>query len=490
MEDKLLELKVRMKNNSKKEPIKTENFWSYNIKKRNNEIIIFPVYQNLKKWLHEQGYWRYVYSEDRWKIINIKDNIITVVFKKDVKKAVLDFILEYDYADLPIDGNMVYEEFAQRESKIFSDGIFEIIDEVDINWNKDTEDKAYYYFNNKVVVVTKDSYDLINYNKLPGMVWDSQVIKRDISIIEDYEKNDFCKFIQKVCGNKIDKINSFSTAFGYMLHGYKDCTYMPAVILTDEIISDDPNGGSGKGIIVKALSHFKNVADIDGMNFDFKSQFKFQRVNLDTQIIAFQDVPNKFNFQKLFSVITEGIEVEKKNKEQFKIPFEDSPKILVTTNYMIAGSGSSHERRKIELELANYYHSGFTPKDDFGKKLFERWNDADWNRFYNYMFDCVRGYLRYGFVKGSDGNLPYKKILTSTSNEFVEWAEENIEYDMEYNKKYLFDDFQTKYSDYLQLKQKTFSMWLDRWATYKDVKVKNRKSDKDRFIYFGKLKEK
>jgi hypothetical protein len=31
------------------------------------------------------------------------------------------------------------------------------------------------------------------------------------------------------------------------MHGYKNLSYCPAVILNDEVISDNPEGGTGKG---------------------------------------------------------------------------------------------------------------------------------------------------------------------------------------------------------------------------------------------------
>jgi len=42
----------------------------------------------------------------------------------------------------------------------------------------------------------------------------------------------------------------------------------------------------------------------------------------------------------LFSVVTEGLTLEKKNKDAIKIPFSKSPKIAITTNYAIKGSGT------------------------------------------------------------------------------------------------------------------------------------------------------
>ena len=65
----------------------------------------------------------------------------------------------------------------------------------------------------------------------------------------------------------------------------------------------------------------KNVLRIDGKNFRFDKSFPFQSVNPDTQIMFFDDVNKKFGFEKLFSIITEGITIEKKNKKIPKINF-------------------------------------------------------------------------------------------------------------------------------------------------------------------------
>jgi hypothetical protein len=61
----------------------------------------------------------------------------------------------------------------------------------------------------------------------------------------------------------------------------------------------------------------------------------------------------------LFSAITEGITIEKKNKDAIRIPFSFSPKIVITTNYAIKGRGNSFLRRKVELELTSFYNKDF-----------------------------------------------------------------------------------------------------------------------------------
>jgi len=60
-------------------------------------------------------------------------------------------------------------------------------------------------------------------------------------------------------------------------------------------------------------------------------------------------VDKRFNFEKLYSIITDAITIEKKNRDEFSIPFENAPKILITTNYTIQVDGTSGEDRKNEI---------------------------------------------------------------------------------------------------------------------------------------------
>ena len=59
------------------------------------------------------------------------------------------------------------------------------------------------------------------------------------------------------------------------------------------------------------------------------------------------------------AVVTEGLTLEKKNKDAIKIPFSKSPKVAITTNYAIKGKGSSFERRKWELRVSPALHKRF-----------------------------------------------------------------------------------------------------------------------------------
>src|SRR5699024_3988871 len=120
-----------------------------------------------------------------------------------------------------------------------------------------------------------------------------------------------------------------------------------------------------------------------------------------------------------------GLTLERKNKDAIKLPVEQSPKMVISTNYVIRGEGNSHNRRRHEIEVAQHYGglSGRTPYDDFGKQLFDDWNEDDYRKFDNYMVYCLQLYLKKGLIPQYDAkNIKVRKFIAETNKEFYEWA--------------------------------------------------------------------
>ncbi len=210
-----------------------------------------------------------------------------------------------------------------------------------------------------------------------------------------------------------------------MLHNYKDSTNAKAIIFLDEKLSDGAYGRSGKGLVAQAIGRLRKTVRLDGRNFNFSKSFSFQSINLDTAIIEFNDVTKKFNFDKLFSIITDDITVEKKNQNEMIIPFHQSPKIIISTNYTIPGSDDSTLDRQFVIEFSDHYNKSHRPIDEFGHRFFDEWSSEEWNNFYNYMIGCMQLYLNRGLIECAHINLEKKKMIDSTCEEFVEYFEFN-----------------------------------------------------------------
>ena len=264
------------------------------------------------------------------------------------------------------------------------------------------------------------------------------------------------------------RLTALKSALGYLLHRYKDPSIARVPIFNDEAISIDPAGGTGKTLLIQACGHLRNLVIIDGKSFNSQKGFVWQRVNPDTNIVCIDDIPKNFKFANLFSIITTGWPIEKKNKGEIFLSPNDSPKLTIPTNNVIRGKGNSHKRRKFELEIHPHYSDEFQPIDEFKKSFWgEEWSSKDWNRFDNFMLSCIQLYLDQSFVAPEYVNLKYRKVCADTSPEFVEWCDHKLFSNSTYVRNELLKDFQTDNPGSYTGTANSFYEWLRMYATYK-----------------------
>jgi hypothetical protein len=451
----------------------TDIFWFIT---KNNKIGIDNF--KYKTWLEQNGYYKY-YPEgsESFILIRIENNIIDTVNEVKIKDFVLSFLLKQKEYD-------VYQ-YMTNLPKYFKEDFLNTIDIIDIRFKEDTKDNAYLYFKSNVVEVSLTGIKIIDYIDLDGFVWKKQIIDREYNecFFEDCVYN---KFISLVADCEQVRYDTIISVIGYLLHSHKTSANNKAIIINDETISDNPNGGSGKGLFCNALKFVKKVDTIDGKQFDFNKNFAYQTLNADTQVLVFDDVEKSFNFESLFSIITEGITIEKKNKDAIKIPVSRSPKIVITTNYTIGGVGGSFDRRKFEIEFSSYFNANHTPEQEFGGLLFDGWDDKEWNMFYSFMISCLRYYMENGLVKYEHKNLELRKLYKETATEFIEFMDDAMLIPGErINKTDLFNKFINEYKDFNKwLKQKRFKIWIDTYANYKNYNTEHGTSLDGRWVMF------
>ena len=218
-------------------------------------------------------------------------------------------------------------------------------------------------------------------------------------------------------------------------------------------------------------------------------------MDLDTRILAIEDTRKNVDFEGFYAIITEGITVEKKNKDELFIPYKDSPKVMFTTNYTLPSSGNHAKRRQKVLEFAPYFGLDKTPEDEFGHKLFDDWDKDEWNRFYNMMFECVRDYLENGVMEMEKSDkLIRKQIKVQFGEEFLEYlvgvleeGDENwISQEQLYNDFLAMAGFEKK--DY---SVKRFSKAVEESCTLMEISCtqKREKASQNRKVYkFSKIK--
>lgn len=443
-----------------------QKFWT-----KSDKGVVKIIHISFKQFLEENGFYKFnPEGSKNYVFVKVTNNLIDHTSEKEIK----DFILNYL---LYVDDKSIYNYFAEC-TRYFREEFLTLLSSINVYFIADTKDNAYLYYTNCAVKITKNEIIPIDYLDLGGYVWKDHVIDRVFDVCEVTNCN-YKTFIHNISGSNDTRIKSMESTMGYLLHGWKNLSYCPATILNDEVISDNPEGGTGKGLFMNGLSHMKKLVVIDGKSFNFEKSFAYQLVSADTQILCFDDVKKHFDFERLFSVVTEGLTLEKKNKDAIKIPFSKSPKVAITTNYAIKGKGSSFERRKWELELSQYYTKEFTPLVEFGKLMFGEWNDNDWCQFDNYMITCLQLYLDKGLLKSDFVNLKTRKFSAETSHEFIEWCgiidgmhNPKLTKDSRIYSNDLYMDFVNEYPDYgpkakMTVSRIRFGKWLASYSVYK-----------------------
>jgi len=445
---------------------KEQKFWT-----KSDKGVIKVVHILFKQFLEDNGFYKYCPEGSKnYVFVKVTNNLIDHTDEKQIKDFVLNQLIELDDAS-------IYNYFADN-TRFFKEEFLSLLSTIDIYFIEDTKSTSYIYFKNCAVKITKDSVNILDYIDLGGYVWKDHVIDRKFNVC-DTNSSDYKKFISNICKNEHDRVESMESTIGFLMHGHKNLSYCPAVILNDEVISDNPEGGTGKGIFMNALSQMKKVVTIDGKSFTFERSFAYQLVSADTQILVFDDVKKYFDFERLFSVVTEGLTLEKKNKDAIKIPFSKSPKIAITTNYAIKGAGNSFARRKWELELHQHYNKNFTPLDEFQKLMFGDWDDNEWCLFDNYMISCLQTYLNKGLVKSKFVNLKIRQLSAETCHDFIEWcgvingsiSNESLAVDTKIHLQDCYYDFISEYPDYgpkakLTISRIKFNKWMKSYANY------------------------
>lgn len=443
--------------------------------------------------ISEIGFQTLLQSEGFCKIMVEKEYILARVKNYVVEETsiplIKDFVKEY-IMQIPAEelDEVTHEELLTTLIKssptFFTPQFLEFLITYKIDFIRDTADKSVIFYRNGPLVVTKEGVKLYNYSTFGKYIWKSQLLDRDF-VFSDRPSH-FEQFLRRVVREKEDRFNALISAIGYLLHRHKNPSNARAIVFMDEQNSEGAYGRCGKGLVIQAISRMRKTILLDGRNFSPSKNFAFQRIDLDTDLLALEDLDKRFPFDKLFSVITEGITVERKNKNEFFITFSESPKIVLSTNFSIPGLDDSTLARQFVIEFSNYYNMHHRPIDDFTKIFFHEWDESEWLAFDNFMVACLKAYLQKGLVHYKFVNLDQKRLTDATSPEFIEFIEYELgnSIDLKFNKKELFNSFTAQYPDFNKIKQHTLTRWLKSYAQLKGFDFTEKKSSDDRIFQF------
>ena len=413
-----------------------------------------------KLFLENRGFYKVQLNDKEYTFVKVYNNIINETNETNIKDFVLNYVVEMDIK--------VYNFFAKSTTK-FTENYLNQLATKELSMVRDTPTESYLFFKNKVVKVTKDNIDFIDYINVGGFVWERNIIPYDFDVNKD--KSDYEQFIINVTNQDQDRKKTLECAIGYLLNNYKKQDEGIAVILYDETLNDNPSGRTGKTLISDAIKQLRKVTTLNGKEFDNKGNFPYDTVSLDDNVICFDDMERTFKFESLFSIITGNLTLKKKFQQPIVIPFEQSPKLLFTSNYILSGVGDSHEDRKLEIELFRHYSKNFKPIHEFGKLFFShQWNEKDWNCFFSYMISNIQKYFKFGIMKSELTTGKTKKLIANTCEDFYDFCQNEFFWktDTYYRTKDIFQEYKQKDKE---LPMRMNESWFGRWlAMYYDFK--------------------
>lgn len=458
--------------------------WKFNTNLKKYEISSL-YYQGMREFINSLDYYKRQLSDKDHIYIKEVDNIIQEITKDDLNDEVRSYV---DNIKQPINFNYAGDKYSipcetfkniylKQHHNITNDKWLTNIQKHDKPILKDTETSSFFVFRNGFVEVTKDSIELKNFDELKNVcIWKDQIINHNFTYIEDRKgsEGEYEKFINNVCNRDPERFKALCSAIGYLLHNHFNPTKGQAVIFYDEALTDsnNPQGGTGKGLIVISIRLLRKTAKIDGKNYKSDDKFKFSNVSPSTQLVWIDETNKYFDFKDLFSCMTDGWQIERKFQNKFDIAPEDSPKVVICSNTILDNKGSSNKRRQFIIELSDYYSSKIITgteepiKVEHGILFSDKWNVDEWNKFYSFMLECSQFYLSNGLCNYKRKNVELNLLKQQTCDEFMEYISntpppKNTDFVM----KDLFDEFKIAYlGEDSQHKQRTFTNWIKKYC--------------------------
>ena len=351
----------------------------------------------------------------------------------------------------------------------------------DLDFRKGTATAQYFHFRNCWVEVTADKIVTHRYtDPADHYVWEDSIIQHDyrlmpdmfsvttdedgqytVTLTEGIAQSKLLKFVNnsaRIYWRKTDeggleltpeeqaeeslcKVSRLAN-MGYLLTSHKPESEAWATICLDSTMAesvDECNGRSGKSFYVNATAKMAKTFSIDAGTTSFNDQrFLFDGVTSDTSLVFIDECPRKFNYNFIYGMVTGDFRVEEKNRHSYVIPFAQSPKFVLATNFTLSRHDPSTEGRIWPQPFSDYYHVK-TPqndyresrsiRDDFGQNLLgSDYSDEDWQLDLAFMTQCVRFYLS---LKPGERRImpPLSRIerreqMATVGKDFHQWADD------------------------------------------------------------------
>jgi len=401
-----------------------------------------------------------------------------IIVQKVTAKAIVSFLKQWmEQHGLP----KALQDKVLRSHDLPTNNRSTLRERDDLDFSKGTATAQYFHFRNCWVEVTGEKITTHRYtDPADHYVWDDNIIQHDYRLFDDmfsigtdedgryivscpqnaraskllsflvntsrlyWRKKD--EFGEELTEEEIAEENLLFASrianLGYLLTSYKSESEAWATICQDSAMAesaDECNGRSGKSFYFRVVGKMAKTFTIDAATTSFKDpRFIFDGVSSDTDLVLIDECPRKFNYNFVYGLITGDFRIEEKNRHSYVIPFSQSPKIGLGTNFTISRHDPSTEGRIWPQPFSDYYHVK-TPtndylesrsiRDDFGQNLMGTdYSEEDWQLDFALMTQCVRFYL--SLEPGNRRIMPpmnhieRREQLVAVGKDFKQWADD------------------------------------------------------------------
>ncbi|MDE5773994.1 MAG: DUF3854 domain-containing protein [Muribaculaceae bacterium] len=437
----------------------TLKFWNVEYNDRNKKDITFDSIA-MMKFLSANNY-RRVHTED----MAVGEYVPAVLDGQILHKTAFTLIKNFlfDYLCKTCKDESVLNKFLSNMGRYVTPDIVNQLPLIEYeDYNSQSSRQIYPYSNGFVEI----SAEGISDNVVGHVVWEESVIPRTFRRVPIFERMEWrdgyydfkeskdaseCEFLQflKLSSNfwhrdgRTPDLNQWyrhlynkMSCIGYLLHSFKDMSETKAIVAMDGRMSEvgKSNGRSGKSLVAAALRRMIPQSVIDGRNLSATDDFVYNDVNLQTRTVVYDDVNVNFNFGRLFAVLTNDMTVNYKGGRRFTIPFERSPKIMITTNHALSSDDDSSRARRVFMAFSDYFNANHSPKNEFGHNFFQDWDERQWTLFDNFMLECLQMYLKCrheewewsssGLIEPPMEELTARQMRQVMGEDFLDYAEQ------------------------------------------------------------------
>lgn len=414
-------------------------------------------YTAAMKFLENRGFYRIEKANEEYDFVHVEKGIVKVT----PEHKIVDYIFDFTKDCLP---PSVLEMLYSGGSQYMGHWQISRLAYFHPQFNKPQRGQEFLYFANEAWAITEEdikaeAYQNIHYNIWADQKHEDHAVTKLPEFIKIYKAPDTgvfsyvltpdgrkCDFLQFLINtsnftwrkkevspqeqeDNAQHLVSKLCAFGYLVTAFKDMSVSKAVVAMDGKPQefDEANGRTGKSLFGQALRKVVKTKQMNGKEIGTSNanrQFLWDGLDEKTRLVVGDDLLRDFDFDMMFSLTTADWPVNPKNKTPYTIPFAESPKIFLNSNYAIVGDGSSYTDRMWLLAFSDFYNDEHKPIDDFNVLFFEEWDTDQWNRFWNLVAQCIQIYYRFGYVPTPDDRLEERRLTQQIGPDFLTWAEQ------------------------------------------------------------------